>query len=125
MKPIRAEMSRSYLIRLGLVALFSIGLSFFCLYDGWVRYPQQRERAIAYRQIYDAALETISPRAVSASRSLAASRPPAQWSEKQWSDRVKPGAQSPGRRDNLDTVDCFFTVRLALSATGPGQGKRD
>ena len=120
MKPIRAEMSRSYLIRLGLVAFFSIGLSLFCLYDGWVRYPRQRERAIAYRQIYDAALETISPRAVSASRSLAASRPPAQWSEKQWSDRVNRAfkAQADATTSTQSTV--FLQLAWLYQQLAPG-----
>lgn len=42
---IRAEISRNYLLRLGLVGLFCLAGSLWFLYDGLVTYPNQQVRA--------------------------------------------------------------------------------
>ncbi len=48
---IRAEVAKSYLWRLVLMAVFCLGLSAWCVYDGAIAYPNQRERALACQKI--------------------------------------------------------------------------
>ncbi len=86
---IRANISRPYLLRLGLVSLFSLGLAFWCVYDGMVTYPDQRKRAIAYITILDNSLREIKGKAENASRSLAASLPPAEWNPNRWTEEIE------------------------------------
>lgn len=45
---LRTEINPRFLLRMGLVALFCIGMTLYCIYDGTVAYPAQRERALAY-----------------------------------------------------------------------------
>jgi len=48
---IRAKMSFRYIWRLGLIALICLGGSVYCLYDGAIGYPAQRQRALAYLEL--------------------------------------------------------------------------
>ena len=86
---IRANISRPYLLRLGLVSLFSFGLSFWCVYDGMVTYPDQRQRAIAYITTLDDTLQEIEGETETASLSLSASLPPASWSSNRWTEEIE------------------------------------
>lgn len=86
---IRANISRPYLLRLALVSLFSFGLAFWCIYDGWVTYPAQRIRAIKYIELLDASLSEIRPDADNAARSLAATLSPNQWGRVRWSKEME------------------------------------
>lgn len=45
---LRTEINPRFLLRMGIVGLFCIGMTLYCLYDGLVAYPTQRERAEAY-----------------------------------------------------------------------------
>ncbi|NOZ38642.1 MAG: hypothetical protein GXP24_00265 [Planctomycetes bacterium] len=47
---LRTEINPRYLMRMGLVGLFCIGMALYCFYDGKVAYPAQRERALAYEE---------------------------------------------------------------------------
>lgn len=48
---LKANISTSYLWRLGLIAMFCIGVSLWFLYDGTITYPRQRERALTYQEL--------------------------------------------------------------------------
>ncbi len=48
---IRSKISGRHLIRLAIVGLFCIGFGLYCLYDGMVGYPNQRERALAFQEL--------------------------------------------------------------------------
>lgn len=58
---IRADVSRGYLMRLGLVGLFCAFGGAYFLYDGFVGYPAQRERGFAYEKFMEenAALDEL------------------------------------------------------------------
>jgi len=45
---LRTEINPRYLLRMGLVGLFCVGMALYCIYDGKVTYPAQRARALAY-----------------------------------------------------------------------------
>ncbi|NOY30416.1 MAG: hypothetical protein GXP28_09665 [Planctomycetes bacterium] len=45
---VRTNINTSHLVRLGLIGLFCGGFALACLYDGFVRYPNQRIRAEAF-----------------------------------------------------------------------------
>ncbi len=45
---LRTDINPRYLMRMGLVGLFCIGMALYCFYDGKVAYPAQRERSLAY-----------------------------------------------------------------------------
>jgi len=47
---VRTHISTSHLVRLGLIGLFCSGFALACLYDGFVRYPNQRIRAEAFEK---------------------------------------------------------------------------
>lgn len=86
---IRADISRPYLLRLGLVSLFSLGLAFWCVYDGLVTYPAQRIRANSYIEILEETLANFRTEADEASRSLSATLPPTQWGADRWTREVE------------------------------------
>ena len=48
---VRSKISGRHLIRLTIVGLFCIGFGLYCLYDGLVGYPNQRERALAFQEL--------------------------------------------------------------------------
>jgi len=48
---IRAEISKGYLAKLGMVVVFCIGASAWAVYDGAVAYPRQRERALMFEEL--------------------------------------------------------------------------
>lgn len=48
---VRSKISGRHLIRLSIVALFCIGFGLYCLYDGMVAWPNQRERALAFQEL--------------------------------------------------------------------------
>ena len=48
---VKASISRQYLIRMGIIALAGVGFALYCLYDGAIGYPNQRERALKYQEI--------------------------------------------------------------------------
>jgi hypothetical protein len=48
---VRSKISGRHLIRLTIVGLFCIGFGLYCLYDGMVGYPGQRERALAFKNL--------------------------------------------------------------------------
>ena len=45
---LRTEINPRFLLRMGLVGLFCIGMTAYCFYDGMVAWPAQGERANAY-----------------------------------------------------------------------------
>jgi hypothetical protein len=51
---IKASISRQFLIRMGIIALAGVGFALYCLYDGAIGYPNQRERALKYQEIQKA-----------------------------------------------------------------------
>ena len=86
---IRANISRPYLLRLGLVSLFSLGLAFWCVYDGMITYPEQRLQAIKYIELLDTSLSDIRNEANSASRQLSVPFTPDQWGISRWSEQIE------------------------------------
>jgi hypothetical protein len=50
---VRSKISGRHLIRLTIVGLFCIGFGLYCLYDGMVAWPKQRERALAFQELKD------------------------------------------------------------------------
>ena len=88
-KVIRANISRPYLLRLGLVSLFSLGLAFWCIYDGMVTYPLQRLQAIKYIELLDTSLSVIRSEADTASRQLGVPFTPDRWETSQWSEKIE------------------------------------
>ena len=86
---IRANISRPYLLRLCLVSFFSLGLAFWCVYDGLVTYPDQRKRGIAYISTLDDTLIDFKEEAENASRSMAVSLPPAKWPANRWTEEIE------------------------------------
>ena len=108
---IRANIARGYLFRLAMVAFFGGGLGFWCVYDGLVTYPAQRDRALAYRQILDEALETETERAERAASALMAPTPPLQWSTKQWAKQVH---RELARKDDDKSEQSGIFLRLTF-----------
>ena len=49
--PQRAIIRGSYVARLALVGTACVGFTMWCLFDGLVAYPQQRERALIYQDL--------------------------------------------------------------------------
>jgi len=47
---VRTNINTSHLVRLGLIGLFCSGFAIACLYDGFIRYPNQRDRAEAFNE---------------------------------------------------------------------------
>ena len=47
---LQTKINPRYLMRMGLVGLFCVGMTLYCIYDGKVAYPAQRERALAYQE---------------------------------------------------------------------------
>lgn len=45
---LRTEINPRFLLRMGLVGLFCVGMTALCVKDGLYAYPAQRERALAY-----------------------------------------------------------------------------
>jgi hypothetical protein len=48
---VRSKISGRHLIRLTIVGLFCIGFGLYCLYDGMVGWPNQRERALKFQEL--------------------------------------------------------------------------
>jgi hypothetical protein len=48
---IRSKVSGRHLLRLTVVGLFCIGFGLYCLYDGMIGYPAQRERALKFQEL--------------------------------------------------------------------------
>jgi len=108
---IRANISRPYLLRLGLVSLFSLGLAFWCVYDGLVTYPDQRTRAIAYIATLDDTLLDIKGEADTAGQPLSASLPPADWASNRWTDEME--SVLLAQRNATTTEQTFYFLQLA------------
>jgi hypothetical protein len=51
---LRTEINPKFLLRMGLVGLFCLGMTGWCLKDGLMTYPTQRERALAYLEFKEA-----------------------------------------------------------------------
>ncbi len=47
---LKTNINPRYLIRLGIVGIMCTGMCLYCIYDGKVAYPAQRERALAYQE---------------------------------------------------------------------------
>ena len=45
---LRTEINPRFLLRMGIVSLFCLGMAAYCYYDGKYAYPTQRERSLAY-----------------------------------------------------------------------------
>ena len=56
--PERANISRSYVLRLSVISLFCIGFALYCLYDGIVAWPKKQQRALAFKELKDTLSET-------------------------------------------------------------------
>lgn len=54
MSSVRARVSKQQITRLSVIALITCGLSLWSFYDGLVAYPQQRERALVYKECEEA-----------------------------------------------------------------------
>ena len=48
---LRAEVTKGYLVRLAIVALVGCGFALWALYDGFIAYPNQRERALKFQKL--------------------------------------------------------------------------
>jgi hypothetical protein len=48
---IRTNSDRRYYRRFLIIGIAALGWALFCLYDGFIRYPNQRERALAYQDL--------------------------------------------------------------------------
>jgi len=55
--PLTAKISFNFLWRLGLIAIICLGGCLYCLYDGAIGYPNQRQRALEYRKIEESGLK--------------------------------------------------------------------
>lgn len=55
---IRAERDPSFYRRFWLMAIGALAFGLYCVYDGAVAYPNQRERALKYREFKEKAVET-------------------------------------------------------------------
>lgn len=117
---VRANISRPYLVRLGMVSLFSFGLAFWCVYDGMVTYPAQRVRATRYIELLDESLASIRREADNASRTLAASRPPADWSANRWTEEIE-SVLLEQRSASTTEQDTFFLQLIWLYLNVPTQ----
>ena len=53
---VRTNIARGYLVRLGLVAVFTVGFALWFLYDGVVAWPNQRERGLKFQELVDQGL---------------------------------------------------------------------
>ena len=51
---LRTEINPRYLMRMGLVGLACLAMTAYCLYDGFVAWPAQREQALAYLEFEEA-----------------------------------------------------------------------
>jgi len=51
---LRTEINPKFLMRMGLVGLACLGMTAYCIYDGTVTYPNQRERSLAYLEFKEA-----------------------------------------------------------------------
>lgn len=51
---LRTEINPRFLLRMGLVGLFCVGMTALCIKDGLYSYPAQRERALAYLEFQEA-----------------------------------------------------------------------
>ncbi len=49
--PVRSNSDRRYYRRFLLMGLGALGFALYCLYDGAIGYPSQRERGLAYEQL--------------------------------------------------------------------------
>ena len=107
---IRAHISRPYLIRLGLVSLFSLGLAFWCIYDGYITYPAQRIRAIEYQKQLDATLQHFAREAEAASRDLSVPLGPDQWDKMRWSQVIADALQSQRKAATADQENHFLRI---------------
>lgn len=123
-EPLRANIARGYLFRLAMVAFFGGGLGFWCIYDGLVTYPAQRERALAYRQLLDAALQTETKRAKNAASELVVPTPPLQWPKKQWVKQVQ--RELVGQEDAVTSEQSRIFLRLIFlyQHLEPGQASK-
>ena len=54
----RANISRSYVLRLSVISLFCIGFALYCLYDGIVAWPKKQQRALAFKELKDRLTES-------------------------------------------------------------------
>jgi len=123
-EPIRANISRGYLFRLAMVAFFGTGLGFWCIYDGLVTYPAQRDRALAYRKIYDASLETVTKPAERAASVLMAPKTSSEWSGKQWAKQVQ---QELARQSDAVTSrqsEIFLVLTFLYQHLEPGEAPK-
>jgi hypothetical protein len=50
---IRADNDPKFYFRFKLIGVAAFGFALYCLYDGYVAYPKQREHALAYAKHYD------------------------------------------------------------------------
>ena len=51
---LRTDINPKYLFRLGLITVFGIGMTAYCLYDGLVAWPTQSEQAHAFLELKEA-----------------------------------------------------------------------
>ncbi|MBN2216803.1 MAG: hypothetical protein JW719_05470 [Pirellulales bacterium] len=54
---VTAKMSIRFIWRLGLIALICLGGSLYCVYDGAIGYPAQRQRALAFLELKEQGLD--------------------------------------------------------------------
>ncbi|NIO34589.1 MAG: hypothetical protein GTO26_06335 [Planctomycetales bacterium] len=47
----RARIARGFILRLGIVAVVATGFALWALYDGFIAYPQQQQRARKYQEL--------------------------------------------------------------------------
>lgn len=59
---IRTNINTSHLVRLGIVGCFCTGMALYCLYDGFVGYPNQRIRANEFIAFKEEHSEELDPK---------------------------------------------------------------
>jgi len=61
---VRTNINTSHLVRLGIIGLFCLGLSLYCMYDGLVGYPNQRDRVNAFNKFTEEYKDQLDPKAI-------------------------------------------------------------
>ncbi len=72
---VRTNINTSHLVRLGFIGFFCFGLALYCMYDGLVGYPQQRDRSNAFSEFTEEHKDKLDPKDIADKwKELAASK---------------------------------------------------
>lgn len=72
---VRTNINVSHLVRLGIIGFFCFGLALYCMYDGLVGYPNQRDQVNAFNEFAEERKERLDPKEIADQwKELAASK---------------------------------------------------